>query len=361
MDSECGGDAFRGRGGGRLPERQRAGGYGFGFRPDASRRGVYDNVASGRPADVYLVGSFQATSGAADYSGYLGQLLYVGRSGQIVTSSGSFNSGGLLSGDITQAIGVATNSGAAVIGAAASLPFVASLVYSGSVASGNIGWPHLSVDAVRSGHIGSGAVLGQAGGGSFSIASGTIGTNNIGSGAIVSGLIASGQVGTNHLSSGCVVSGRIASGQIGTNHFTSGAIITYGRADVENAINCQEPVSGLNAVCVTMSSTIALAMAGSGLRLPAVGVVFTNVASGSAVTVILGGKYVPTTAGWAATWSGFTGKPLYVGSGGIVVTQSGLLSGMGVQRLGVAVSGGIIVNPDVSITSGVVASPPGSF
>src|SRR5208282_1036996 len=63
---------------------------------------VVDNVASGIQANVYTAGIFSVTSGLADYSGYLGQTIYVGRSGQIVTTSGSFNSGGFASGDILQ-------------------------------------------------------------------------------------------------------------------------------------------------------------------------------------------------------------------------------------------------------------------
>lgn len=76
---------------------------------------VYENVASGIPANVYTDGAFQFLSGMMDYSGYLGQRVWVGRSGQIVTMSGSWNSGGHLSGDWGQALGIALNSGAAVI------------------------------------------------------------------------------------------------------------------------------------------------------------------------------------------------------------------------------------------------------
>lgn len=99
---------------------------------------VVENVLSGIQCNVFTGGVFQATSGLLDFSGYLGQLLSVGRSGSIVTNSGSFNSGGLLSGDITQPIGMVFNSGAAVIEIAAALPFVPGLVTSGNIASGNI-------------------------------------------------------------------------------------------------------------------------------------------------------------------------------------------------------------------------------
>ena len=76
---------------------------------------VVDGILSGIQANVFTQGVFQVTSGMANYSGYLGQPLYAGRSGQIVTTSGDFNSGGFASGDIYQRIGVPFNSGGVVI------------------------------------------------------------------------------------------------------------------------------------------------------------------------------------------------------------------------------------------------------
>lgn len=75
---------------------------------------VIDNVLSGLQANVYSHGDVQLTSGLADYSGYLGKPVWIGRSGQIVTVSGSFNSGGLnlaSGGDFIQRAGVIINSG----------------------------------------------------------------------------------------------------------------------------------------------------------------------------------------------------------------------------------------------------------
>ncbi len=79
---------------------------------------VFDNVLSGINANVYSQGLFQFTSGLADYSGYLGKTVWVGRSGSVVQWSGSFNSGGLnmaSGGDFIQRLGFAVNSGAAVL------------------------------------------------------------------------------------------------------------------------------------------------------------------------------------------------------------------------------------------------------
>jgi hypothetical protein len=74
---------------------------------------VVDNVLSGQNANVFVHGAFQFTSGMADYSGKLGRTVLVGRSGQIVTMSGSWNSGGFVvgSGDRFQRLGVVMNSG----------------------------------------------------------------------------------------------------------------------------------------------------------------------------------------------------------------------------------------------------------
>lgn len=79
---------------------------------------VVDNILSGFPANVYMGGAFQLSSGLADYSGYLGKPIWCGRSGQVVSFSGSFNSGGfsVASGaDLIQRMGWALNSGAIAV------------------------------------------------------------------------------------------------------------------------------------------------------------------------------------------------------------------------------------------------------
>jgi hypothetical protein len=189
---------------------------------------VVDNVASGIQTNVYTEGSFQLTSGLADFSGYLGTRLFVGRSGQIVSTSGSFNSGGLVSGDTYQGIGTAYNSGAFVINVGFAQTSDSALISSGEIASGSIGQFSLASGAVNSGHIGNAAVV------SGSIASGQIGSAHIASGGVLSGNIASGQIGAFHLASGVlagatlgsgqVTSGTIASGQVGQFHLSSGAV-----------------------------------------------------------------------------------------------------------------------------------------
>jgi hypothetical protein len=68
-----------------------------------------------------------------------------------------------------------------------------------------------------------------------------------------------------------------------------------------------------------------------------------------------------TTSGMDKFWSGQQGKFLLVGSGGCVVAPGLMVSGQGFQRLGVAVSGGLIVRVDSQVTSGLVGTPAGNF
>lgn len=70
-----------------------------------------DNVESGIQVNVHVVGFRQFSSGLADFSGYLGYRVFVGRSGEVTQLSGSWNSGGYLSGDLGQALGQIVNSG----------------------------------------------------------------------------------------------------------------------------------------------------------------------------------------------------------------------------------------------------------
>ena len=58
---------------------------------------------------------------------------------------------------------------------------------------------------------------------------------------------------------------------------------------------------------------------------------------------------IMATSGLDYTWSGFAGRPLYVGSNGLIVTLSGV-STANYQRLGVALSGGVLINPEIAVT-----------
>ena len=111
-------------------------------------------------------------------------------------------------------------------------------------------------------------------------------------------------------------------------------------------------ISGVKAVAsASGGATIVLANAASGLRLPAIGVVTSNFVSGATAQVFfVGAMTVPSALD--ATWSGMANKPLWVGSGGMVTILSGLLSGMGYQKVGVAFSGGIMIMPSPTVLSG---------
>jgi hypothetical protein len=293
------------------------------------------------------------------------------------------------------------------------------VVLSGAIASGQIGKFHFaSGGIVQSGSVGSGAIQGQRGGGSINIASGSLGNFDFGSGAIQSGSIASGQIGQFHIANEAVRSGNVGSGQIASGHLASGFIanlastVTSGQivsglignaavvsgsiasgqvglihlnsglqqtlvqylTDTPGAITnlvldqsfiCAELISGLKAVAFESGgSTIVRATWGSGLRLPAIGVTISGAVSGTACTVRRYGMVFENVSGQIA--SGFAGRGLYVGSGGLIVNLSGYvggvssgagpgqLSGTATQIIGQAMSGGIMVVPDRSIRSGLV-------
>jgi len=199
---------------------------------------------------------------------------------------------------------------------------------------------------VRSGNLASGII------GRYHIASGQLQGFELGSGAVVSGRIASGQVGWAH----------IASGNINRYHLESGCVIDY--------YACEQAVSGVIAVAWGSGGCFVVpAQRSSGLRLPSIGVVAGNFVSGDIVPVVRHGRILSSPSGTLA--SGFFGKFLYVGSGGLLINQSGFMEGTSsghgagptaagsgysgslVQRIGVSVSGGIDVLIDVNITSGL--------
>ena len=170
---------------------------------------------------------------------------------------------------------------------------------------------------------------------------------------MVSGRIASGQIGLNHLAAGAVQSGNIGSGQVGPAHLASGQYRFF-------LLPTVEAVSGLKAVCIASGNFIALAMAGSGLRLPTVGVIMSNYASGALAQVITAGV-LPVTSGMDQYYSGQDGRLVYAGSGGGVQAIGGMVSGQAWQRLGTGYSGSMLVEISTTLTSGANATPAGNF
>lgn len=209
---------------------------------------------------------------------------------------------------------------------------------SGSVSSGDI-----APLSVVSGTMGSGAAWGRLGP-SFVIASGTIGSLDLGSGIITNLYLGSGAVQSGAYASGSISQFKIASGSIFSGLIASGATQLF------DALQTVEAVNAMQAICITSGNRLAQAMAGSGLRMPAIGIVTVSGASGDTLVYNSDGRYMHPGGG--ANWSGQAGKLLYVGSGGEIVAQGLLVSGQSWQRFGVAVSGGIIVQPSLTITSG---------
>lgn len=234
-------------------------------------------------------------------------------------------------------------------------PPVVAVAQAGGVGSGALG-----NDAVLSGNIGSGQL------GRFHIASGQLAGFELGSGAIVSGRIASGQVGTGHLADGAVTSGDVGSGQITREHLNSGTVIDF--------VACEQAISGIRAVAWGSGGCFVVAAERtSGLRLPAIGVVAGNFVSGDVVPVVRRGIVRIAASGTIA--SGFPGRNLYVGSGGLIINQSGFMAGASsgegaaptaagsgysgalVQVVGISVSGGIDVwfgEPRSGLISGLL-------
>ena len=175
---------------------------------------------------------------------------------------------------------------------------------------------------------------------------------------------------------GSYVNSQILSGTIGlTTASGQNAAFPYNLAETAE-INTSQPLfdyfragelisGGIRAVCIASGSLLRRAECGSGLRLPAIGVVYSGILSGQTGTVYtFGNVRVPgltlaQSSGLNNGISGFQGRPLYVGSGGRIVNQSGFwvggvqqppfLSGNMQQQIGIAISGGIFVMPSPRI------------
>mgnify|MGYP003346441343 FL=1 len=121
--------------------------------------------------------------------------------------------------------------------------------------------------------------------------------------------------------------------------------------------NAGELISGIKAVCMGSGGVILRAERASGLRLPAIGVTMSGALSGTVCTVVSYGRIFNTASGMLA--SGFEGNLLFVGSGGCVVNTSGFVEGLSSgapflsgdmqQSIGISVSGGIFVMPNLCV------------
>jgi hypothetical protein len=271
-----------------------------------------------------------------------------------------FGSGAVIAGTV--------GSGAIVSGNVASGQVGQFAISSGAVTSGRLGvtgtpdgtkflrddftWtaPTATVASggIQSGMIASGAVQGFFGS-TRHIASGTVGVFDFGSGAVIAGTVGS----------GAIVSGNIASGQLSTFHFASGAKIDSAEWLIDDIFVTNEVISGGKAVAFNQSGQLVIAMAGVSGRMPAVGILPTNVASGSAATIYRNGRLFNTIF----NFSGWTGSEVFVGqSGDVVASGNPTNSGAVQQILGVSIAGsGIMIqigDPflDTIIQSGSIGS-----
>src|SRR3990167_10633216 len=229
-------------------------------------------------------------------------------------------------------------------------------VYSGNIASGQVGWPHHASGSVRSGHVANTAVN------SGNIASGQVGTNHLASGSIQQFQLGSGAVNSGHVSSGAVLGQAgggaftIASGTITTGDFASGAIIraaqyvTPLQVGTSWTLATEEPISGVRAVSVSQSWQLRIAMASLSGRMPAIGIVVDNVASGSNANVYTQGSFQFSSG--MVDFSGWLGKTVWVGRSGHLVQWSGSFNSGGLniasgqdflQRLGTIINSGSCV------------------
>jgi hypothetical protein len=177
---------------------------------------------------------------------------------------------------------------------------------------------------------------------------------------------------TDRISAAYLTSSKLSSGTIGLTTTLQNAAFPYNLAETAQ-INTNQPMfdyfvfqeqcSGIKAVCIASGSRVVRAERASGMRLPAIGVTSGTVNSGSTGRVYYYG-YVGRVGSFAANSglyngiSGFQGQPLYVGSGGNIVNQSGMrgassgapfISGNMQQQIGIAMSGGLFVMPSPRI------------
>ena len=228
-------------------------------------------------------------------------------------------------------------------------------IFSGSIASGQIGAMHLASGvisataltsgAIQSGHIGNAAVN------SGNVASGSLSAIHMASGTITGAALTSGVIQSGHIGNAAVVSGSIA----------PNTIVDYSRKLTFSAV-ASETISGTRAVAFNSSGDIRIASTYSG-GFPCVGVVYDNVLSGSLAEIIVGGMITPGVSGYVG---GIPGRSLcYNVSGFIGVISGGMLSGghgmstgasgAWYQAIGRSMSydGTMVVSPDMRITSGL--------
>lgn len=341
------------------------------------------NIGSGQIGTAHLLSGY-ITSGAFG-SGQIGEFAVTSgavNSGNIASgavanfpfASGAVNSGHLGSGSVMGRGGAGTASIAS--GSIGTNDMGSGAILSAHIASGNIGENKLSSGCILSSHIGSGQVAGNHMDTTISlarqavksghIASGSIGrfhlANNIGNvaggqpifapqsifGQAAGGVfhIASGSIGPLNIGSGNIRSGNVASGQIGSFHIGSGTTFTAVALGISDLLVTTEVITGFLAVHINKSGLADIAMAAISGRMPAVGIAVSGAVSGGTIMVLHAGIAVSPISGFLDA-SGRMGHTLYVGRSGVVTALEPTgNSGDLIQKIGVTVlSGTMIVQP----------------
>lgn len=330
---------------------------------------------SGENPRFVELGGLEFSSGMADFSGYLGQPIFLGRSGDVVSQAAS--------GYIVQQIGMATASATMEVrirqlfssGCLSLGDFGAGVLLSAAIASGQIGQYHIASGLIASGHIGNAAVV------SGSIASAAVGGMQIAPDAITSGRIAMtgtpdgtkvfrddyswAAPGAATINSGDIGSGKIQSGAVGgslgpTPHIQSGTLggFDHGSGGI---------IAGAVGSGAVVSANIASGQVGFG-HLASGSVGSGSLASGQVTNLKLGSGAVTSSI----IASGQIGQN-HIGSGGIVsnaiasgqvgsfhIASAGVMSAnigsgqIGSAHLGFSTGGGALVSG--SVQSGHVAS-----
>jgi hypothetical protein len=238
-------------------------------------------------------------------------------------------------------------------------------IFSGNITNGTQSAAALSSGFIHSGHIASGA-LGGMGYWGAEIGSDIFPYSSFGT---IGGAAPSDGIGPFEFGSGAIRSGHLnISGQVRTSLISSGATTTNAQyvaplvSGIGFTVITGEAISGGHAVCVSQSGTLLNAMASISGRMPAIGVVFDNVASGRQATIYTHGAYqvgAITLTGF--NFSGQLGKAVYVGRSGHITVASGQFQSGGfvftadwIQRLGVVInSGGVLINVSPICWSGL--------
>ena len=107
-----------------------------------------------------------------------------------------------------------------------------------------------------------------------------------------------------------------------------------------DSLQTAEPISGVRAVSM-ISGRLVAAQPGSGLRMPAMGVVTEDVASGVNTFYVFDAQFRVTSG---LDISGTVGQPVFVGSGGVLVLEADVPANTCFQQLGYSVSGGFDIS-----------------